>query len=372
MMTNARFTLSKSGLLLLRRICSIASLVGTATVLLLMLFGFVSMGGRALTVTNAFNFFFYVLDLGTRSFISIVANVGFAIFYYVICVKIAISLFQKIKKMPLWFKSKMDSAPTRSAALGCVRLFDAAIFALCLELILSKALLGGALSSRSVVIVIALIAASAIIGTVYFYVVNRDITESVFVTLCRWLALAGAMLFAFLACNTDLVTLWRALGKIFVFLSIEKIEGAFLMDAFVNTILYPIFQLISLFVITKMAYHAIRSEEIRDTAKAFLKYSFVALAIIVVSNGLLASSRNPKDYLNMFVKDSLFILVPLFVFFVSKNLFTLSKSVPYMEDEECRENDAATIETQQVTVEATRPVASGDVSERTSEDTVWQ
>ena len=371
-MTNVKFSLSKSGLLLLRRICSIASLVGTAAVLLLMLFGFVSMGGRALTATSAFNFFFYVLDFGVRPFINIVANVGFAILYYVICVKIAISLFKQIKQIRLWFNSKFDSEPTRSAMLDCVGSFDTALFALCLELILSKALLGGALTSRAILFVAVLFVFSILIGAVCFYIVNRDLTESIFVTLSRWMVLIGAMLFAFLVCSADLVTLWKSLGKLFIVLSIEKIGGAFLLDAFVNTVLFPAFQLISLFIITKMAYHAIRRYEIRDTAKAFLKYSAIALAIVVVTNGLLAFSRDPQDYLNMFVKDALFVLVPLFVYFISGNLFTLSKSAPYMEDEERAENDSDESKVQETAVEATKAATSEDASAPTTEDTVLQ
>ncbi len=340
-MINTKKPMSKKAFLILRKTCCLVSLVGAAAVAALMLLGFVTFGGRILTAFSALNLFFFVLDLGVRPFISVAVNVSFAIFYYTACIKTLVSIFAQFKRLPLWFKSNMDSEPTRDAALKCVKTFDSAVLLLCIEMIVARALIGDRISMRSILVVGILAVVACLVGGVYFYLTNRDLVESAFIPLCRWLLVAGALIAAFLVCDTNIVALWNALGKFIFLLSFEGLESAFILDALVNTVAFPIFQLVAVLIAARLAYFVVQKQEMRaDLAKSFLKYSIVALVIVVVANGLLCSSRDPMEYFEMFFNDILFVLVPLFALFVSQNLYTVSKSAPYMEDKPASESPA--------------------------------
>lgn len=363
-MINTKKTMSKKVFLILRKTCCLVSLVGTAAVVALMLLGFVTFGGRTLTAFSALNLFFFVLDLGVRPFISVAVNVSFAIFYYTACIKTLVSIFAQFKRLPLWLKSNMDSEPTRDAALKCVKTFDSAVLLLCIELIVARALIGDRISMRSILVAGILAVVACLVGGVYFYLMNRDLVESIFIPLCRWLLVAGALITAFLVCDANIVSLWNALGKFIFLLSFNGLESSFILDALVNTVAFPIFQLVALLIAARLAYFVVQKQEMReDLAKTFLKFSVVALLIVVVANGLLCASRDPMEYLEMFLNDILFILVPLFALFVSQNLFTVSKSAPYMEDTPASEPTATSAaDVPPAPIETVVPVAEEPVA----------
>lgn len=333
-MTDMKISLTKNRFLFIRRACCMASLVGTMGMLFLMIFGCIPIAGRTLTIRSALNFLFYILDIGARPFISIAIHIGLAIFYYIVCAKIVVAIVSQIKLAPLWFKSSFDSEPTRNAASRCIQGFETAVFAFFLEIILSKVFLGGRLSSSTLILLVVLGVVAWLISATYFYIMNRDLLESVLVSFCRWFMVGSAVIFTFLVCSTDVASLWNSIGKFFIVLSFSGLGADFVWDTLINTVVFPLFQLIAVWRVLKIAYYTVRRQEARDLTKSFLKYACIVLVIVAIFNGLIISSRDPVDYLNMFIKDILFVLVPLFIYLLSKNLFTLSQSVPYMNDED--------------------------------------
>ena len=333
--------LSKSKVLLLRRSSAIIALAGSVIALALMLFGFISIGGRALTLTGTVNLLFYVLDFGARPFISIVLNVGFAALYYLLCFKVLILIIKSARLVRLWLNSKLDSNPTRSAAFECTRCFAFSLFALCAELIASKAAFGGTVSLGTVLILVTLAILSLVADALYFYMSNRDVFESITVNLCRLGTVVGAMLFAFLACPGDIEALWNSIGKFFSMLSILDADGAFLLDALLNTIAFPAARLIFLYATAKIAYQSFVSRyEVRDSAAKLLKWAAIFLAIEVVANGLLCESRDVEEYVELFLRGGLFATVPAYMYLITRNIYVTSKEAPYAGDESVGEDDS--------------------------------
>ena len=321
----------RSRVLGLRRLAAFLSLLGTVAVLLLMVSGFITFGGRVLTVTSTPDLLFYVLDFGARPFISIVLSVGFGILYYVLCIRVLLSVFKMLGAVPLWLASKFDSDPTREAASVCTKAFDGAVFALIFEVVFSKAAFGASLTIFHIAVMAALLGVSLIVGMAHFYVVKRDVKENLFLNICRVGLLVGIVVYAFLVCDADIAATWKAMGGVFAFLRAPNPDIELILDAFINTLFFPALRIIFLFVSAKMAHDAFVSRyEMRDTAVSVFKFSAIFLAIVVVSNGLLCASRDPNEYLGMFLNDALFVLVPAYMFFVSRNIFITVKDASYL------------------------------------------
>ena len=59
-----------------------------------------------------------MLDYGVRPFVNIALSVGFAVLYYVLALKVLISVFKMLGGLSLSIVSDFDSIPTREAAFG--------------------------------------------------------------------------------------------------------------------------------------------------------------------------------------------------------------------------------------------------------------
>ncbi len=311
--------ISKDKLCLIQKVLMLTSIIASAGILALILYGTIPFGGYNTTPFGIMSLFLNIIDIGRRAFIHIVCNVGFSVLYVFVCIKSFFKIIKMIKNRQTWLFSKLDSNPVRAAVSFRVEGFNEIAWYYILLTLVSVIVNGCNFGPLFITILVAIFLVAAIINVVRFICVKRNIEESIVVPLSMILVVVGVLVFSVFVCRTTLPSLWIGIGRFMTILSTENLAGIFIFDAFLKTIVVPIVQFIILYVLLRCASDAFISYvDISSGAKKLAIFSSMCVGAILLSNGFVNEYRDPEQYLQMLLVDGMMMFIPWFLFTISK------------------------------------------------------
>lgn len=313
-MTNT-ITLKKPTILALQKIISLLSFLMTVLCAGLVLFGFVPLYGRNMTVYDMINSFFTVFDIGKRSFWFCAFSAGFAIFYFVAVGMIIKNLIVDLVKIKAWMFSKNENGDTRKAVKTVVTGYNNSILLLFALLVFSFLIENFKMTPGTLLIVILLILFYTLINAARILYFKRNIFETIAISLSSGFLLSTLLIVTFIITKVQFSTIINVTLACLRAGEVVFSSPQFVFQTVMMQIIAPFFYFLVITSILSILYklHDVDASR-RGVARNLLIRNSIFLVALIVVIGYINDYRDILEYFKMLLEQISFIGVTVLIF----------------------------------------------------------
>ena len=309
-------SLTRFSAVTIRRIYSTLAFVLNCVCLGLLLFGFVPFYGRSMSAIDAVNCVFEIFDISLQHFWYVASAVLFAIFYVVILIKMAKSVFTSFSVMKTWLLSNFDSMETREKSEYVVSASNSSLVLLLMLYVFSSFARAFNMTARANTVIILLIVANAIINALRLVYTKRNIIEALSISIGCCLVLYALTVYAFSLSTLQITSFFHSF-PVFFKLPLTDISFSIVLELILTLFFAPI---IHFFAIRSMfaLYSSInvKSSYNGEKAKKLMIRNIVYVVCALFIAGYANDYKNLMDYAEL-IKLHIDILALSVMVFVS-------------------------------------------------------